>query len=153
MATNRRDDIGAFRWTGLWLTSDGPLHRYVCDVNDVCPGHLINGDEDYLACPKVPERDHQLYEYVWKSPEMSWGPGAISATLTNKPKQTLMSRLSTIARRFLDADTAALVDSGLFHPDLTLTEAGYENLNLLLVVAHREQLVARAKEIIAERTK
>lgn len=87
-------------------------------------------------------------EYV----DMPFFRGTIPNTLMPiiKPKKSLMNKLSIIAKKLLDADTATLVKAGYLDSELDLTEEGGEALDAILFAANKAALVEAANEKLAE---
>lgn len=61
-----------------------------------------------------------------------------------------LKTLGTMITKMVDADTAALLRSGILNGDLELTEKGRRELRTIEFFANKAALVARAKEVIAE---
>lgn len=68
-------------------------------------------------------------------------------------KKTFMSRLSIMMKKLLDADTKKLVEAGFINGDLNLTEEGRVQLQTILFMANKAELVKNAEEVIAEAEK
>lgn len=62
-----------------------------------------------------------------------------------------MSKLTNTQREILDEQTQQLVEAGFLSSDLKITDNCGHYLRHLAFVANKAKLVARAKEIIAER--
>lgn len=71
----------------------------------------------------------------------------------NKPKKTIMNKVSIMMKKLLDADTQELVKAGLINGDLMPTYDGISELNAILFIANKAALVERAHEINAEAEK
>jgi hypothetical protein len=67
-----------------------------------------------------------------------------------KPKKTLMTKLNTMMKKLLDADTQTLVKAGYINGDLELTSAGRDALNTIVFQANKAALVAMAQEALEE---
>ena len=65
-------------------------------------------------------------------------------------KPTIMTKLSNMMQKMLDADTKVLVQAGLINGNLELTTEGLKELNTIVFFANKAALVARAQEIVAE---
>lgn len=87
----------------------------------------------------------------------SSGTWCISELLTDdtliKPKKTLMTKLTNMIKKFLDADAQALVEAGFINGDLELTEAGRRALTEITFDKYKADLVAVAKAQIEEAKK
>lgn len=73
--------------------------------------------------------------------------------LTINKNKTFMSKVSTMMKKLLDADTQALVKAGFVNGDLELTSEGTKQLQTILFVANKAALVEAAEEVIAEEEK
>ena len=65
-------------------------------------------------------------------------------------KTNLMTKLNSMMKRLLDADTKKLIKAGLIDGDLRLTAEGQEALSAILFDQNKAELVKVADEIIAE---
>ncbi len=64
-----------------------------------------------------------------------------------------MSKLTNTQKELLDEQTQSLVEAGFLTSDLKITDTATYYLRHLAFTEHKAKLVARAKEIIAERKK
>lgn len=79
-------------------------------------------------------------------------PSTAQKLLDRKPKnkKTFMSKLNTMMKKLLDADTQALVTAGFLNEELEFTDEGKEALIGVTFDAYKAQLVAVATAKIAE---
>ena len=69
---------------------------------------------------------------------------------TNKSKKTIMTKLNTMMKQLLDADTQTLVKAGYINGDLELTSEGRDALNGIVFQQNKAALVALAQEALDE---
>lgn len=69
-----------------------------------------------------------------------------------KPEKS-MTKMSSIMKRILDADTRKLVEAGLLTKDLELTSEGKEALVSLMFEQNKADLVKIAEDILSEEKK
>lgn len=72
--------------------------------------------------------------------------------LTNN-KNNFMTKLNSMMKKILDADTKKLIKAGLINGDLKLTPEGEESLMTVLFDAYKKDLIVMADEIINEEKK
>lgn len=65
-------------------------------------------------------------------------------------KKSFMKKLTTIFKKLVDADTAALVQAGYLNEDLELTSDGASELQTISFIANKAALVDAAKAKLAE---
>ena len=70
-----------------------------------------------------------------------------------KPKKTIMSKITTIMKKLLDADTQALVKAGFLNSELDVTIEGQNELNAILFNTNKAALVEAANAKIADESK
>lgn len=75
---------------------------------------------------------------------------SFDSSLPEKPKPTIMKKLSNYVKKMLDADTQALLKAGFINGDLEPTSLCKDELLSLMFFANRADLVARAHEVISE---
>lgn len=110
------------------------------------PEHYIveySGGWDYDAkIPKdyIPKR-HKTFNYA----------GSIKLELIKKStKKTFMNKVSIMMKKLLDADTQTLVKAGFINGDLELTCEGAKNLQTIMFMANKAEMVTVAEALIAE---
>jgi hypothetical protein len=65
-----------------------------------------------------------------------------------KPKQPLMKKVSTLAKKLFDADTRALVESRFLNDDLTLSSTGKDALLDYLFLEYKKEMATEARRVI-----
>jgi hypothetical protein len=65
-----------------------------------------------------------------------------------KPKQPLMKKVSTLAKKLFDADTRALVESRFLNDDLTLSSTGKDALLDYLFLDYKKEMATEARRVI-----
>ncbi len=74
--------------------------------------------------------------------------------ILNKKDKPMASKLGSMMKKLLDADTQTLVKAGYINGDLELTEAGKTALWSIMFTSNKDALVAEAKEVLeAEKNK
>ena len=133
---------------GLWIditnASGGCYHQdnwqLVKPENSVC----FYPDSPYLRGMNL----NSLH--VNEFSNYKWGAD-FSYTKIKQPKKTLMSQLTTIAKKLLDGDTKKMIEAGFLDQNLNLTNEGKNALHVISFDKHKKELVEAAKEVIAER--
>jgi hypothetical protein len=71
----------------------------------------------------------------------------------DKPRKKIMTKVTHLAKRLLDADTRTFIKAGFIDSDLELTESGKEFLLTKYLAENKKELAKEAKEYIKEREK
>ncbi len=85
-----------------------------------------------------------------KTPTGYWVP---SKNLKVINKKSIMKTLSIMMEKLLDADTRKLVKAGFINGDLNLTEEGKVQLQTIVFMANKAEMVKLTEEVIAEAEK
>lgn len=95
------------------------------------------------------QKEGERLEYGWVEANeyifYRWG-----VRLNKNNQTTIMSKLNSMMKRLLDADTKKLIKAGLIDGDLLLTNEGKLTMWSILVEANKAALLAAADELIAE---
>ncbi len=67
-----------------------------------------------------------------------------------KHNMTFMNKISIMMKKLLDSDTQVLVKAGFINGNLMPTQEGLNELDAILFIANKAELVKRANEVIAE---
>lgn len=114
------------------------------NTKDITYGKIyeITEENEFFVCFKDDNRDYrhrpaENYELL----------------LQNISKTNIMTKLNSMMKRLLDADTKKLIKGGLINGDLQLTEEGKEALLSIIFEEKKADLVKVAEENIAEAEK
>ncbi len=111
-------------------------------------GVKLIGYQDWLTLPKN-DVGTQFYPETFTSAFKPTDINGIYEVTKNKPKKSLMSKLTTMFKKLLDLDTQILIEGGILLENLELTDDGEDELMALLFEQNKTALISLAKERIA----
>lgn len=114
----------------------------------------LNSNNEKLGRVSQVDFSYSERPYLIKYDDGSEGQGGENDyKLIKENKKTIMSRISTMMKKLLDADTQKLIQAGFIDSELDLTSEGATQLNIFLFMANKADMVKLAEEAIAEREK
>lgn len=144
------EEIGVEKKIGMVPFMVDPKHFRLAD-----PSHSDIWSKSFTESVKMDEEmiDHMKHAIMYG---MSvYRPDTIihDEYSSIKKKKTFMSKLNTMMKKLLDADTKVLVEAGFLDSELNLTRDAAYQLDLIAFDKFKTELVAAAKERIEEAKK